>query len=132
MKSKILASVTLAVGLLLVSVPLFAHHGGAAYDNTKVVMLAGTVVDFQYINPHCIIHFDVKGSDGAVQHWSMEAPPPSLMHRGSGWYADMIKPGDQITVGLHAARNGSFVGKIAGGNGSLSVNGKPIKAETEE
>ena len=39
-----LAAISLAlVGLLAVSVPLFAHHGYAAYDTDKKVTLKGTV-----------------------------------------------------------------------------------------
>lgn len=129
MKVKLLACSTLAVALLLATVPVFAHHGGAAYDNTKVVQLAGTVTSFQFINPHCIILLDVKAASGEVQHWTMETPPPSLMKHG-GWYKDMMKPGDQIAAGLHIARNGSYVGKIAGN--AITVNGTKIEAPSEE
>jgi hypothetical protein len=129
MKVKLLACLTLAVAMLLATVPTFAHHGGAAYDNVKVVELAGTVTSFQFINPHCIILLDVKAPSGEIQHWTMETPAPSLMKR-SGWYKDMMKPGDQIAAGLHIARNGSLVGKIAGN--AITVNGTKIVAPSEE
>jgi hypothetical protein len=129
MKTKPLAYAVLVVSLLVATVPVFAHHGGAAYDNTKVVQVAGTVTSFQFINPHCIVLFDAKAPNGDVQHWTMETPAPSMMKHG-GWYKDMMKPGDQISAGLHAARNGSYVGKIAGGG--IVINGKQVDAPSDK
>jgi hypothetical protein len=129
MKTKLLAFAVLLAGVVFASVPVSAHHGGAAYDNTKVVQLKGTVTSFQFINPHCILLFDAKGPSGEVQHWTMETPAPSLMKHG-GWYKDMVKPGDQIEAGLHIARNGSFVGKIAGD--AIVINGKQIEAASDK
>ncbi len=129
MKNKPFALAVLVVTLCLATIPAFAHHGGAAYDNTKVVQLAGTVTSFQFINPHCIIAFDVKGPNGDLQHWTMETPAPSMMKHG-GWYKDMMKPGDEIEAGLHIARNGSLVGKIAGDN--ITVNGKQIESPSDK
>jgi hypothetical protein len=129
MKTKSLAYAVLVVSLSLATVPVFAHHGGAAYDNTKVVQLAGTVTSFEFINPHCIVKFDAKGPNGEVQQWTMETPAPSMMKHG-GWYKDMMKPGDQISAGLHIARNGSFVGKIAGDG--IVINGKQVDAPSDK
>lgn len=121
---------TLVVGLLLATVPVFAHHGVAAYDDVKVVTISGTVTSFQFINPHCIVNVDVKDSSGNVRKWTVEAPPPSMMKHSAGWYRDMMKAGDQITVDLHTAKNGSDVGKIAG-SGNMILNGKHIQAASE-
>jgi len=129
MKIKLFAATVLVVSLAFVATPVFAHHGGAAYDNTKVVQLTGTITSFQFINPHCIVALDVKGPSGDIQHWTMETPAPSLMKHG-GWYKDMMKPGDVISAGLHIARNGSYVGKIAGD--SITVNGKQIEAASDK
>ena len=131
MKTKLLkVASTLVVGLLLATVPVFAHHGVAAYDDAKVVTISGTVTSFQFINPHCIVNVDVKDSSGNVQKWTVEAPPPSMMKHSAGWYRDMMKAGDQITVDLHIAKNGSDVGKIAG-SGNMILNGKHLQAASE-
>jgi hypothetical protein len=129
MKNKPLAYAGLVGSLLLATVPVFAHHGGAAYDNTKTVQVSGVVTSFQFINPHCIVLFDAKGPNGEILHWTMETPAPSLMKHG-GWYKDMMKPGDQISASLHIARNGSPVGKIAGD--AIVVNGKSIEAASDK
>lgn len=131
MKTKSLEVVsTLVVGLVLATVPVFAHHGAIAYDDAKVVTISGTVTSFQFINPHCIVNVDVKDSSGNVQKWTVETPPPSMMKHSAGWYRDMMKVGDQITVDLHIAKNGSDVGKIAG-SGNMILNGRHIQAASE-
>src|SRR5712672_1139456 len=55
MKSKFLAAFVLIVGLLIVSAPLLAHHGAAAFENdpAKRVTVKGTVVEWFWANPHC-------------------------------------------------------------------------------
>jgi hypothetical protein len=130
-KTELLQPVSiLIVGLLVATVPVFAHHGAVAYNETKAVTISGTVTSFQFINPHCIVGVDVKDSSGNVQKWTVETPPPSMMKHNAGWYRDMMKAGDQIRVDLHVAKNGSNVGKIAG-SGNMILNGKPIQAASE-
>ncbi len=131
MKPKLFHVVSsLVIGLVPASIPLFAHHGAIAYDDAKVVTISGTVTSFEFINPHCIVSVDVKDKVGNVQKWTVETPPPSMMKHSAGWYRDMMKTGDQITVDLHIAKNGSDVGKIAG-SGNMILNGKHIQAASE-
>jgi hypothetical protein len=98
--------VAFVVGLLVVSSPIFAHHGLAAYDTTKVMTVKGTVTDFQFINPHVEIYLDVEGADGKVQKWVAEGVSVGNMARG-GWTKNTLKAGDRITVVGNAAKNGS-------------------------
>ena len=58
MSMKTLAVAVVAVGLLMTSGPLFAHHGASAYDNSAMTKLTGTVTDFQFIQPHPLIFLD--------------------------------------------------------------------------
>ena len=52
--------IAMAVGLLPVSGPVFAHHGVAnLYDMSKAVTLKGTITKFVWTNPHNQIFFDV-------------------------------------------------------------------------
>ena len=89
--------------------PVFAHHGNAAYDETKEVTLKGTVTEFDWANPHAQIYFDVKDAKGNVAHWGCETLSPGKLVR-AGWSKDAVKPGDQITITLVAAKNGAPVG----------------------
>ena len=101
-----------AFTLFLVSAPLFAHHGEANYDTDKVVSVKGTVVDFQFINPHTLITIEAKNDKGETERWSCEARSPGMLVRASGWDKNTLKNGDVITVYGYRARNGSPVMRL--------------------
>jgi hypothetical protein len=102
----------LAFSLLLVSAPLFAHHGEANYDTDKVVSVKGTVTEFQFINPHTLITVEAKNEKGEIERWSCEARSPGMLVRVGGWDKNTLKPGDVITVFGYRARNGSPVMRL--------------------
>ena len=100
-----------AVVLLLVAGPMFAHHGAAAYDTSQNTTLKGTVVEFDFINPHCQLFINVADESGAVVKWDGEFTNPGTLHR-RGWTKDMFKPGDQITMIGNRAKNGANVIRV--------------------
>ena len=95
-----LTLLTVALVIVAVAAPVFAHHGtGASYAMDKKVTLKGTVTEFRMMNPHCQLYFDVKDEKGNVVHWSAEIS--SVFHLAkAGWKRDSIKPGDEVTVVL--------------------------------
>ena len=93
------------VGLLLVSVPVTAHHSAAAFDAGTEITLKGTVTEWLWSNPHCLLQFDVTEANGQVVHWVAETQNPRTMS-DAGWAKTSIKPGDQVTLTVYAARNG--------------------------
>ena len=108
MKVKTFVLIAELVFLLSIAGSAFAHHGVANYDMTKVVTLKGTVTDFQFINPHTLILFDVKNEKGEVEHWQAEATSPNHLVR-AGWTRDIVKAGDQITISGYRAKNGTTI-----------------------
>src|SRR5712691_3004237 len=74
-----------AVGVLLVSVPLIAHHGAAALDTGKEKTLKGTVTEWIWSNPHCFLQFDAKDDAGTVRNRAVETQTPTAIrqHRSS-------------------------------------------------
>jgi len=119
MRAKSMLLVAAVGALLLVSVPMFAHHGGAAYDAANPVTLKGTVTDFQFINPHSLVFFDVKNDKGEIEHWQGELTAPNKLAR-AGWTKHSLNPGDQITVtGAPGKNNGRSVAirKLIGPDG---------------
>ena len=104
-------SFAVGVGLLLLSVPLFAHHGAAAFDATKRITMKGTVVEWFWANPHCILKFDVTNDKGDVEHWFVETSNPADMVN-YGWTKQALKPGDQVGVTLMPVKNGKPIGRV--------------------
>src|ERR1700694_2718867 len=100
-------SLTMILGVLLVSIPLLAHHGEANYDTTTVVSVKGTVTDFQFINPHVQIFLDGKNDKSEIEKWAGEARSPSMLGRIGGWDKNTIKIGDVITANGHRTKNGT-------------------------
>ncbi len=85
----------LAAGFLQLAGPVSAHHGVSGYDMDKVVTLTGTVTSFDWSNPHCLLHIDVKDSSGEHKDWIIELAAPTIMRR-NGWSKDSMKPGDSV------------------------------------
>ena len=111
MKNKFLVVFALAVGVLIASVPLFAHHGNSAFETEKKLTMKGTVTEWFWANPHCFIQFDVKDDLGQVVHWVAEtSAPPSMIN--SGWTKQTLKPGDQVTVTVNPVKSGRTVGRV--------------------
>jgi len=108
MKAKLLAFSLIVLALSVVSVPIFAHHGTAAFDVSKMVTVKGTVTDFQFVNPHVQIYWDVKNDKGEIEKWQGELTAPNKLIR-AGWSKHTLKPGDEITATGNVAQGGQHV-----------------------
>ena len=95
----------------LVSTPIVAHHGNAAFDVGKKLELKGTVTEWVWSNPHCWLKFDVKDEGGKVVNWVTETTNSAdMMERG--WSRLTFKAGDQVTVTLEPVKSGAPVGRV--------------------
>ncbi len=109
----------IAAGLLLASIPAFAHHSTAEYDMTAVTSVKGTVTQFEWSNPHAYIHIETKDEKGAIVEWTAELASIGMLARVN-WKRDTVKPGDEITIYGNRAKNGKNLmrlDKIAFANG---------------
>jgi hypothetical protein len=101
----------MGAAILLGSSPLIAHHGTAnVYDNSKAVVLKGTLTKFEWTNPHNQIYFDVTDEKG-VTHWTAATEPPQVMLE-RGWTRKSLTIGEQVTVYIFVAKNGAPVGNL--------------------
>src|SRR5579862_5826751 len=135
MRKNVPGALALAFGVITLCVPLLAHHGTAAFENEKKVALKGTVTEWLWSNPHCLLQFDVKGDDGKVVHWVGETQNPVSM-TDRGWSKSAIKAGDEVTVVMLPVKNGMPLGRVVSvvlPNGKTLISGEGIsRAERDE
>jgi hypothetical protein len=104
MKIRRVTRFALVVAFLAAGIPLFAHHGNAAYDMTKeIVLKQATVTKVFWANPHVLLQFDMKDDKGDVEHWAGETGSPNALYL-AGWTRNSVTPGDMITVYLYKAK----------------------------
>src|ERR1700679_2337241 len=96
MKNSLLVCLIVSIICLGSATSAWAHHGYAAYDETKTISLKGTVTDYELANPHSTMSFDVKDEHGKVENWAAEAGHIRLM-QDEGWTRTTLKPGDSVT-----------------------------------
>ena len=56
----------------------------------------GTVVSYNWGNPHVMIDLDVRTEGGAIEKWQVGGPSTNRME-ANGWHKTSLKLGDVIT-----------------------------------
>ncbi len=89
--------VPVLVSLVLIRgvVPLSAHHTWPV-NQSRLVTVRGTVMEFAWVNPHPMIALEVLSADGKPEKWSVGGPSIDRME-ANGWTKATVKPGDVIT-----------------------------------
>jgi hypothetical protein len=99
-----------------------AHHSFAMFDQSKKIVVKGTVTEFQWTNPHSFLELDAQGADGKTVHWSLELNSPNNLKR-QGWARNSVKPGDVVSVTFNPLRDGKSGGLF---NSLVLPNGKVL------
>ena len=100
---KFFMTLALAASGLIVSVPLFAHHGNASYDTSKTVTVKGTVTEYVWSNPH--VYRDGRRQGRQRQHVALDhRSSKSLVPEGVGWTKNTFKPGDEVLVEVYPSQ----------------------------
>ena len=108
-RSLLAAALAVSVGMVMVSVPLLAHHSEAAeYDATKPVKVTGVVKKVEWTNPHIWLQVMIDDTE-----WSLEGGSPNSLSR-QGWRSTTFKPGDEVVVRLRPMKDGTAAGQFVG------------------
>ena len=114
---------SLVSSLLLFPGVVMGHHGWVEFDEKVEITMKGTVTDFHYVNPHCVVEFDVQDEKGRAQKWQGEFSNPGVLSR-RGWNAASLEAGEKLTITGHPARNGVpalHVTKILSATGEVKL-----------
>lgn len=102
MKFPLLAAASAAV--MLLAGAAHAHHSFVAvYDAESEVTIEGKVVQFQYRNPHSVLHVLAKGSDGVEKRYAIEWQGATQLG-AAGISAQTVHAGDPVIVTGHPGR----------------------------
>ena len=100
------AALSVLVGLTAILSPAFAHHSGAMFDTSKKVDVSGTIVDFNWSNPHANFKVNLEKPGGVSEVWAVEMNSPNNLVR-DGWKRTTLKAGDKVTVTVRPLRDGT-------------------------
>jgi hypothetical protein len=106
---KVLEKVPALTAAVVVSalggLPAGAHHSTAAFDNTRVVKIEGTITQFRWINPHASIKIDgTSEGDDPDGVWTVEMTAPNVLIN-EGWTRTALQVGDKVTMFVNPLRN---------------------------
>jgi hypothetical protein len=97
--------------LLCVATTAGAHHSFAMFDRSRTETVAGTVKQFELINPHGWLRVMVADANGVQSEWPVELGGAGQLQR-FGWTQNAVHPGDKVMVQLHPLRDGSYGGQL--------------------
>ena len=112
-----------------------SHHSREAYFEMDIVMTIEnvTAISYRAANPHSQLVFSVTDNRGNEEEWSAGALSASHLRR-AGLPADLIKPGDKLTVTGSPSRgesNGMWLYTVILPNGDTADLFDAIRAGTD-
>jgi hypothetical protein len=116
LKKLIIGGIELALGAAVPTGPANAHHSYAMFDQTQTFTLLGTVVKWDWTNPHAFLEIMADG-----KYLELESASPSILTR-AGLSRSSMKAGDKVTLTMHPRRDkaaGGYLLSIAIGDGKM-------------
>ena len=108
---KIISLVVAGVAGALAVLPAQAHHSRAMFDLDTELELKGTVISFDWTNPHSWLHVMIEGEDGEAVHWAFEMVAIGGLAR-VGMRPNTVQPGDVISLRTHPLKDGGTGGEL--------------------
>jgi hypothetical protein len=97
MPSQLRGKSVLAIALVVLAAPTWAHHGIGRFDPTRELNVEGKLTGLDFVNPHSYVHFDAIDANGALIAMQCEMRAATVLRR-SGWSPDMFVPGVAIKI----------------------------------
>ena len=112
MKIRSLSKVLFAVAATSAAAVAMAHHSFTEFDRETERITTGTVVRWEFNNPHSWLRVNIPNEDGTDTLWSFEGSGPTSLI-GRGIIGSTFEPGDTITLmfcPMRDGRNGGHMG----------------------
>jgi hypothetical protein len=103
---RLLAALSVTISFLIGLNPVFGHHSDSIYDQEHFITVKGTVTQFEFVNPHVLIHVSAKDDKGNMVQWVTLGGPPNRMTKGAGWTHSTIKEGEELTITGYPFKDG--------------------------
>lgn len=98
-------SCPIALVLLTICAPLYAHHSVGVFETTTPIVVKGVIADVNFANPHSVIFIDVMDTDGKPVRWAVENSGTLAMTRQRGLDEKRLVAGDPIAVCGYAPKH---------------------------
>jgi hypothetical protein len=94
----------IALTIAFVGTPVDAHHSyGDIYLESDLIEIEGSIVEFQYMNPHSWIHVAARDAFGKETIYAGEWVSTSQLER-QGITKSTLRPGDNVRIWASPAR----------------------------
>ena len=85
---------------IAITASVTGHHSFAAeFDGSKIQTIKGSVVEFQWMNPHAYLIVDVTDASGKTARWGIQSRNLSILKR-QGLSKQTFTVGEMVTVEL--------------------------------
>jgi len=86
---------------LMIAATVHGHHSFAAeFDGAKIQTIKGSLVEFQWMNPHAYLIVDVTDATGKTARWGVQSRNLSILKR-QGLSKQTFKVGEVVTIELY-------------------------------
>lgn len=96
---------------LFVSDVSLAHHSFQMFDRTQLVLIKGSVTDWNFNNPHSWLHVEAPDRNGELQTWSFEGASPVHAVR-QGVKGNTYTKGEQVSIVMSPMKDGRNAGAM--------------------
>ncbi|MGW8368558.1 MAG: DUF6152 family protein [Gammaproteobacteria bacterium] len=82
-----------------------AHHAFGTFDLSSPRTVAGSVVEFDWTNPHVVTRIAVPGPNGSQVIWQFEGMSPGYLGR-RGWNRETLTEGSIVELDYYPLKTG--------------------------